>query len=346
VPYHVIITPRDLRRRLDDVVLLDKPKSWIEAHIAEPRRRGDSIFVNGQTLAWAFIDEIHIFWTDRTADQILSEIRTGLGGRDIAASQRYVSQVGRDVTDEFLSGAPGVSPRDDSENHASNATSERFASTPDGVTPGKPEPSTEIKSAGDPKGEAAKILDFLSTPRSSAVIGISSLAISVGALITSAAVLAILGAITAIGFLIFEVLSRRRLAVLIPGAVLVLLASFIVTRYYTNPGITTFSYSDTLLSPSSSDSPFASLSSVPLTADPSTGAIFTTIPEGDGGFTSLPVSCVQSGYFNRSSVVWGKIVGGSYESLWIPLAYLGGIQPGSARTLLWCSDWRWILQDG
>jgi hypothetical protein len=95
-----------------------------------------------------------------------------------------------------------------------------------------------------------------------------------------------------------------------------------------------------------SNSPFANLNEIPVTADPSTGIVYNTIPAGDGSLTELPVSCMQEGQFNHKAALWVKIVGGPYESLWIPWTYLAGIAPGTANTLLYCSDWRWRLQDG
>jgi WD40 repeat protein len=116
VPYHVRITPTDLRRRQHDIVVVDKDADWIETHIAAPRRRSESIFISGQTIAWAFIDEIHITETDRPSAQILPEIRALQRTRGIATSmpdEWYVACEGRDVTDKFLSGAPGISSERD-----------------------------------------------------------------------------------------------------------------------------------------------------------------------------------------------------------------------------------------
>ncbi len=116
MPYHVRITPTDLRRRQRDIVVLDKDADWIETNIAAPRRRGESIFIDGQTIAWAFIDEIHITETDRISEEILPEIRALQRARRIATPMSdgwYVAHGGRDVTDKFLSGVPGVSSEGD-----------------------------------------------------------------------------------------------------------------------------------------------------------------------------------------------------------------------------------------
>lgn len=352
VPYHVRITPTDLRRRQRDIVVLDKDAAWIETRIAAPRRRGESIFINGQTIAWAFIDEIHITETDLTSEQILPQIRALRRARGIAtqmSDEWYVTRGGRDVTDEFISGAPGATSEDDTSGVASTASGEVAKSsptkTPSGVSSNPSQSSTGAEFVADARSEPGKLLDFMAAPRTTAVIGIASLALSVVALVANAATLGFLGVVVAISFLVIEILDRRRQSILIVGSVLTLLAMLALARYYSNPGTTYFGYDHSLMSAPSS-SPFADLSEVPLTADPSTGTIYSSIPEGDGGYTSLSVSCLQSGYFHHRQVLWAKIVAGPYESLWIPRAYLAGIEPGSARTILYCGDWRWVLQDG
>lgn len=110
VPYHVRITPTDLRRRQRDIVVLDKDAAWIEEHIAGPRRRGDAIFLAGQTIAWAFVEEIHITETDQASYQLLPTIRAQRSGSmgTPMGDEWYVAREGREVTDQFLSGAPGL----------------------------------------------------------------------------------------------------------------------------------------------------------------------------------------------------------------------------------------------
>jgi hypothetical protein len=66
VPYHVRITPKDLRRRSRDALELDKDEHWIEEHIAAPRHQGRDTLVDGQVFTWDSIDKIHITWTDET----------------------------------------------------------------------------------------------------------------------------------------------------------------------------------------------------------------------------------------------------------------------------------------
>jgi uncharacterized membrane protein len=351
VPYHVRITPTDLRRRQRDIVVLDKDAAWIEAQVAAPRRRGEPIFVGGQTIAWAFIDEIHINETDKPSEQILPEIRARRRARGIGtpmSDEWYVAREGCDVTDKFLTGAPGTS-REEHADRVSDARDEvaetKATETLSQFSSKSRQSSTHAQVAGGAGNEASKLLDFLSAPHSTAVIGIASLVLSVASLITSGATLGILGVVGAIGFLVIAIMHRRSLFLIIAGSAVTLLGALALVRYYSNPGTTYFGYNDSLMS-APRGSPFADMTEVPLTADPSIGSIYSSITEGDGGFTPLSVSCLQSGYFEHRQVLWAKIVGGPDESLWIPWAYLSGIESGSARTILYCSSWRWVLQDG
>jgi hypothetical protein len=301
--------------------VLDKDATWIETRIAAPRRRGEPIFVSGQTIAWAFIDEIHITETDRSSEQILPEIRALRRARGIAtpvSDEWYVAREGRDVTDEFLSGAPGTSSEGDASGAVfsdSGEVAESIAAKiPSSAGSKPPESSAPAKFAAGAGSEPGKLLDFLAAPRSAAVIGIAGLILSLAALITSTAILGILGAVVVISFLMIEILNRRRLFFLVAGSAVTLVAVLALVRYYSNPRITSFGYDDSLMS-APNGSPFADFSEIPLTAAPSTGAIYSSIPEGDGGYTSLPISCLQSGYFNHRHVLWAKIVGGPYERL-------------------------------
>jgi len=343
----------DLYWRQHDVVVLDKESEWIERQIVGPRERNDAIFINGQVIEWPFIVEIHITKTDRTSEDIIPEIRARRMARRIATpmtDEWYVTREGLDVTDEFIFGAPGTKSEksgSDTDEGAANPSAEVDSTGTERATnPGSEPIQPSINPAANPeqRDESGKILDFLATPRSTAVVGIISLVLTVAALIVSVAVLGIIGVATAISFLVIEILSRRRPLVIAIGSLVTLTACFPLVRYYSYPGTTYFGYDDSLMSAPNS-SPFAGLSKIPLTIDPNIGTVYTSIPAGDGGFTSLNISCLQQGYFDHRQVLWVKIVGGPYESLWIPWTYLAGIQPGSARTILSCNNWRWTVHN-
>ena len=119
----------------------------------------------------------------------------------------------------------------------------------------------------------------------------------------------------------------------------VILFGLVAFRDYVRPGTTSFFYGG---QPMGSDSgPFAQQEAIPLTDNPLTGRLYTTVA-ADGGPTTLEVSCMRVGRFERSNdVLWVAITGGDYKSLWVPWSYLTGMAPGSAHALLLCDDWRW-----
>jgi hypothetical protein len=107
VPFHVRITSTDLQGRLRDIVATDKDAAWVETRIVEPRKRGESIFVDGQTIAWPFIESIRIIETDRTSEQMRLDAYRTRAPYTSESSEWYAEREGRDVTDTFLSGPPG-----------------------------------------------------------------------------------------------------------------------------------------------------------------------------------------------------------------------------------------------
>ena len=121
------------------------------------------------------------------------------------------------------------------------------------------------------------------------MVALVGVGLSAGALVTSSVALGVCGVVFLAGLLLAEVTGRRRPFFMVIAAVAVLLAGLVLLRYFVNPGVTTFGYNDSYMSPPS-DSPFANMEFIPVTADPSTGVIYDTLPAGDGGFTELQVS--------------------------------------------------------
>jgi predicted nucleotide-binding protein len=147
MPYHVMIIGVFKQETL---VVLDKDESWIEEHIASPRREGHDILFAGVVISWIYVDEIHITYTDQTSRQVSrtrpeppsvipydtrsydarseppSIIRDEESRYGLSPPLRYRPHrppsppppplsdlevfdllVGDDVTDRFISGAPG-----------------------------------------------------------------------------------------------------------------------------------------------------------------------------------------------------------------------------------------------
>lgn len=110
MPYHVRITHRDPSRRSRDTLALDKDEDWISEDVVRPRREGRDAFLDGRVVRWDDVDELHISWTDRASSDLLPLIRERRA-RDMAVTgipdEWYVAYEGQDVTERFVSGAPG-----------------------------------------------------------------------------------------------------------------------------------------------------------------------------------------------------------------------------------------------
>jgi predicted nucleotide-binding protein len=112
VPYHVIVTPRKPEdRRAGEALALDKDAAWVEERVVQHWRQGNAIFIDGRTFAPDNIDKILITETTRFSRQLITEVRKTPGvplppGLEIARG-------GQDVTDQFITGPSGTSPRTD-----------------------------------------------------------------------------------------------------------------------------------------------------------------------------------------------------------------------------------------
>jgi predicted nucleotide-binding protein len=112
VPLHVIVTPRRPEdRRAGDALALDKDAAWVEERIVRRWRQGNAIFIDGRTFALENIDKILITETTQSSRQLMTEATKTPGvplppGLEIARG-------GQDVTDQFITGPPGTTPRRD-----------------------------------------------------------------------------------------------------------------------------------------------------------------------------------------------------------------------------------------
>ncbi len=136
---------------------------------------------------------------------------------------------------------------------------------------------------------------------------------------------------------------RRKLGICVLMAIAAIVASVLAIRVYADPG-TTFFYYDGSQFGGGSNSVFASQSAIPLTGDPKHGEIDTEIYPDPSDAGTLGVMCTRNGVFKHARVTWVYISRGRFETLWIPIAYLYGMAPGEANTLLPCSSWRWLLE--
>jgi predicted nucleotide-binding protein len=109
MPYHVRITPRS--DRSEDEVKLDLTKEQLEERFLRPYREGRPITIGGKTIAPDDIERIHINYTDENSEQLLPTIRAERARSGIIAmisDEWYVTDRGRDVTDDLITGPPGT----------------------------------------------------------------------------------------------------------------------------------------------------------------------------------------------------------------------------------------------
>jgi predicted nucleotide-binding protein len=129
MPYHVRITSKDSLRRQNDALALDKDAGWIEENIVVPRRAGRDIFVDGQVFSWESIDKILITQTDQPSRELIPLIkgrrRTDPGMALQIPDRWYVVSEGRDVTEQFITGAPGANVREPAGSASSFASDRR-----------------------------------------------------------------------------------------------------------------------------------------------------------------------------------------------------------------------------
>lgn len=214
---------------------------------------------------------------------------------------------------------------------------------PENTIVGKEQTAHDLEVTPNSTSWIARSMDWLATPRGATAIALGGLLASVGSLLDSITRISILGPVV---FAVLVWLSwRQRRKLVAVAAVLALFVSLaLFARAYTKPASSSFFYGGALMD--TSGAPFFGHPGIPLTNDPSTGQEYIAIYPGD--VADLEVSCTRSGLYSTSSrsteLEWAQIVGGDYQTLWAPVPFLAGLAPGTARTLLPCSDWRWRLQ--
>ena len=226
---------------------------------------------------------------------------------------------------------------------ASGPKRRRRAVVPQHTIVGKELTAHDIRVTPDSTSWLARWMDWFATPTGAAALALGGLLVSVGSLLGNITRISILGPIV---FAVLVWLSwRKKRKTVVAAAVLALFVSLaLFTRAYTEPANSSFFYGGALMD--TSGVPFFGHPGIPLTDDPSKGHEHTTIYSGD--VADLEVSCTRSGLYSTSSrstkLEWAQIVDGKYRTLWVPVPFLAGLAPGTARTLLSCSDWRWRLQ--
>ncbi len=136
---------------------------------------------------------------------------------------------------------------------------------------------------------------------------------------------------------------RARIVASASAVALLTVVGFVAVQRAADPGTAQFVYDGSALS-QATVSALEIESSPPLTGDPASGEPIASVQAG----AALEVSCLTKGRYNDTgSVLWAKIVGGNYRSLWVPYRDLGAMVRvrGAVRSLHDCSYWRWWIQD-
>ena len=198
-------------------------------------------------------------------------------------------------------------------------------------------------------------LDWLGTRRGTTGLTVAQLVLALVGVVLSAVTLfasssatAIVGSLSLLIFLFLVWLGRRqgkRMFMVVSVLGLVFSMVLVIRTVYA-PETSSFPYGGGPIN--TSGTPFMDGSRIPLTEDPAEGYVTEWIDEGQR-VGELEISCTRNGLINTGSrstnLEWAKIVGGPLRTLWVPKLFLGRLEPGTARTLLPCSNWRWRLRN-
>jgi hypothetical protein len=112
--WHVAISPSPQKEEAGGsvAVALDHGRDWIEQRILDPRRRGESIAIDGQTFSWEQIASIRISTSSAPSERLIARIRqedresnvTFIGGPGYPERAVYAAS---NMTDDLISGPPG-----------------------------------------------------------------------------------------------------------------------------------------------------------------------------------------------------------------------------------------------
>lgn len=109
--YHVIISQKSSRSH--DEVKLDLTKDEVLTRFIEPYENGDSLFINGKTVQLNDLERIRITCSSQASNEIIKQIEFEDMNSHIAviggpSNEWRAADRSKDVTDEFIQGAPGT----------------------------------------------------------------------------------------------------------------------------------------------------------------------------------------------------------------------------------------------
>lgn len=108
MPFHVRITQKS--DKTNDEVKLDLTKDHLVERILTPYREGRPIVIGGKTIPPDDIEKIHINETEETSDELIPKIKEERRKSNVIvmiSDEWYVTDKGKDVTDDYITGPPG-----------------------------------------------------------------------------------------------------------------------------------------------------------------------------------------------------------------------------------------------
>jgi predicted nucleotide-binding protein len=113
--WHVAIEPTAAKKDAGgfDAVALDRDRDWVERRILDPRRRGETVSLDGQTFSWDDVARLRISTSATDSSAIVQRLKHEdqtssvviLGGPGYRERAVYAAQ---DMTDELVDGPPGA----------------------------------------------------------------------------------------------------------------------------------------------------------------------------------------------------------------------------------------------
>jgi len=111
MPYHVRISTKS--NPSYDEVRLDLSEEELTTRFIKPYQLGQPIVIGGKTVPPGDLERIRIHLTDQVSDALLPQIRAERAASNVVtfiSDEWYVTDKGRDVTDDFITGLPGSGP--------------------------------------------------------------------------------------------------------------------------------------------------------------------------------------------------------------------------------------------
>src|SRR5207244_3065904 len=76
--WHVAIEPTAPKQKAggSEAVALDRDRDWVERRVLEPRRRGETISLDGQTFSWDEVARLRITKSSVESSHLIQQLKT------------------------------------------------------------------------------------------------------------------------------------------------------------------------------------------------------------------------------------------------------------------------------